>query len=124
MEATQLSAPTGESPVDLGHLFEAVGGLEEEARALIAIYSEQASELFERLEAAVTIPAVPEIEHLAHKLAGSSASCGFTALVGPLRDLEHAARSGRLSAHQAQELCRCARARYAQVQIFLSAVFA
>ena len=120
MEAIQLSA---EPPVDLAHLFEAVGGMEEEARALVAIYAEQANELFERLNGAVTVLATAEIEHVAHKLAGSSASCGFTALVAPLRELEHAARLGQLSAEQARELCHCAQERYAQVQQFLRTVF-
>ena len=80
MQSIQFSDATSNAPVDLALLFEAVGGLEEEARALITIYREQASDLFERLAKAVAESNGPDIEHLAHKLAGSSASCGMTLL--------------------------------------------
>ena len=64
-----------------------------------------------------------EIEQVAHKLAGASASCGITALVGTLRELEQLARSGNLSANRARELYEQARVRYDEVQQFLATCF-
>jgi PAS domain S-box-containing protein len=113
-----------EAPVDKEWLLEAVGGLEAEARELAEFYLEQAREMLERLEAATREWTPSQIEQIAHKLAGASASCGVTLLLEPLRELEQGVRSGTLGQEQACRLYQEAQRRYEQVQQFLHACFA
>jgi CheY-like chemotaxis protein len=107
-------------PVELEWLMEAVGGIEEEARALAEFYLEQSSEMLQRLEAGVGGFVLKEIEQVAHKLAGASASCGITILVGPLRELEHSARDGALDPDKASKLLGDITRRHARVREFLA----
>jgi HPt (histidine-containing phosphotransfer) domain-containing protein len=51
----------------------------------------------EGLEHAITGSEVSEVNHLAHKLAGSSLACGMSAVVPTLRKLEGNARAGHLT---------------------------
>ncbi len=87
-----------DSSVDLAQLREAADGDPEEMRALAALFLEQADELMPGLHDALAAGSAPEVNVLAHKLAGSSASCGMVALVPMLRELEQMGRAGDLSA--------------------------
>jgi CheY-like chemotaxis protein len=115
---------SGEPLVDTDWLFEAVGGVESEAQALAGCYLEQASQMLQRLSLAIGSLSLSEIEQVAHKLAGASASCGITALVGILRQLEQSAREGTLSATEAKRLYEEAQRRYQEVEQFLASCFA
>jgi signal transduction histidine kinase/two-component SAPR family response regulator/HPt (histidine-containing phosphotransfer) domain-containing protein len=114
-----LDAPASD-PVDFDRLLEAVGGSSEEARDLAVFYLEQATEALRLLGRAVGECSAADIAQLAHQLAGASANCGVSALVGPLRELEDRARQGRLTPAKAralhQQLCR----RYQRVQAYFA----
>jgi HPt (histidine-containing phosphotransfer) domain-containing protein len=65
-------------------------------RELVDIYFNQAAEIMAGLEKALAEKSVAQVDHLSHKLAGSSLACGFSAIVPPLRQLEHNAKAGHL----------------------------
>lgn len=65
-------------------------------RELIDMYMEQADETVAGLQKAIQAGAPGAVMDLAHKLAGSSAVCGLTAMIGPLRTMEKQGRKGCL----------------------------
>jgi two-component system, sensor histidine kinase and response regulator len=85
-----------EAPVDIECLTEAAGNDPEQLRELIELYLQNSSELMKDLETAIQMGTSREIETLAHKYVGASASCGMTALLGSLRELEQMGRSNEL----------------------------
>jgi HPt (histidine-containing phosphotransfer) domain-containing protein len=111
-------------PVDLlldrGLLDEGAEFGPDDLHELIELYLEQADELMGELRTAVQRGAAKEVDQLARKLAGSSAVCGVTALVEPLRALERLGRAGHLAgsdqllaeATERLELCRRLLAEY------------
>ena len=66
-------------------------------RELIDMYFVQADETIAGLRTAIRAGQSDNVNHLAHKLAGSSAVCGLTAMIGPLRTLQQRGREGQLS---------------------------
>jgi HPt (histidine-containing phosphotransfer) domain-containing protein len=82
-------------PVDIKQLMEASGG-PEQLRVLIDVCLVQCTELIENLRVAIRSGTPQEVEALAHKCIGPSATCGMTALLPPLQELESLGRSGRL----------------------------
>jgi len=111
-------------PVDMHQLLEAVGGDTEEARSIAEIFLEEVKAGLQLLDRAIAEWCLPDVEHLAHKLGGASASCGVSALAGPFRELEHHARAGDLTQIDARillyRLGRC----HARVEQFLSGFMA
>jgi HPt (histidine-containing phosphotransfer) domain-containing protein len=85
-----------ESPLDIALLDENVEIGLDGLRELIDMYLIQADEIMEALRMAIAGGSAKDVDHLAHKLAGSSAVCGVKALVTPLRDLEKRGRIGDL----------------------------
>jgi len=85
-----------EPPVDIERLSEMAGGDEAGIRELIDLYFAQTSNQFEQLRAAVQANALQEVERIAHKASGASATCGMNAIVPALRELERQGREGRL----------------------------
>lgn len=65
-------------------------------RELLGLYFGQAAEIMEGLEKAIQAGDVPQVDHLAHKLAGSSLACGMSSIVPSLRHLENNAKEGHL----------------------------
>ena len=65
-------------------------------RELMDMYFGQADEIMAGLKKAVRRAIVPDVDHLAHKLAGSSLACGMSAIVPPLRQMETGAKAGHL----------------------------
>src|SRR5439155_17600041 len=86
-----------ESPVDQERLQELRGDDPDQLRELVDLYLAQADELIGALGAAIETSSAREIERLAHKFVGSSVTCGMTAIVAPLRELEQAGRTGQLA---------------------------
>ena len=82
--------------MDLGRLLEMADDNPEQMRELADVYLAQADELMAGLNSALQAGSVAGVERLAHKLGGSSSTCGMTAIVGPLHELEELARAGRL----------------------------
>jgi PAS domain S-box-containing protein len=82
--------------VDVTRLHEAMGDTPEEFSEILDVYVTHMEESIEKLDAAVIARDHREVELIAHNCAGTSANCGMTALVAPLRELEHAGRAARL----------------------------
>jgi HPt (histidine-containing phosphotransfer) domain-containing protein len=112
-----------EPPVDLERLLEAVGGVTAEARDLAEFYLAEARVMLASLELAVSAWSRVEIERQAHKLAGASSSCGVTQMLGPLRELEHLARSGQLLQGEACRLYEQTWRQFSDVEAFLASAF-
>lgn len=92
----QEAAP-GDPTVDIERLKEISDGSPERLRELISLYFSQAEELIKGVGAAIAAGSAKEVTRLAHKLAGSSLSCGMTAIVPSLQKLEQQGKQGRLS---------------------------
>ena len=66
-------------------------------RELIGMYLAQADEILASLASAIQLNDADAVNRLAHKLAGSSAVCGVTSMVTPLRAIELCGREQRIS---------------------------
>ena len=66
-------------------------------RELIDLYLTKADETLKDMQAAIEVGAAEDVKRLAHRLVGSSAVCGVTAMVQPLRALEQRGRQRQLS---------------------------
>jgi HPt (histidine-containing phosphotransfer) domain-containing protein len=82
--------------VDLEQLQSACDGDPQLLRELMDLFFGQAGEIMAGLGKAIQAGDVAEVDHLSHKLAGSCLACGMSALVPPLRQLEHNAKAGHL----------------------------
>lgn len=96
MKAEDSAGGTAKPLVDLDQLQSACDGDAGLMRELLSLYFGQADEIVKSLGAAITAGDVGQVDHLAHKLAGSSLACGMSALVPALRQLEHNAKAGHL----------------------------
>lgn len=105
------------SPVDIERLIEASAG-PEQMQELIDLYLQQSHILIEDLGVAIRSGAAKEIERLAHKFIGSSATCGMTAILPPLVELERMGRSSRLIG--AEQIYADASRQFHRIQEFLS----
>ena len=65
-------------------------------RDLLKLYFSQMGEHLVKLNAAILAESPGEVRQIAHRCAGSSASCGMLALVPLLRDLERLGHEGGL----------------------------
>ncbi len=84
------------SPVDLGRLHEVMGDSADEYASIIEEYLSHMSQSLEKLDAAVSDHDHERVEFIAHNCVGTSATCGMTAVVAPLRELEKAGRKACL----------------------------
>jgi two-component system, sensor histidine kinase and response regulator len=100
---TQSSPDENEAAVDRERLTELTADDPEKKQRLIGNYLRQCAELLPELQQAVANRSASEIRRIAHKWAGSSATCGMMAVVPALTALERTGESGDL--RQAQQLC-------------------
>jgi CheY-like chemotaxis protein/HPt (histidine-containing phosphotransfer) domain-containing protein len=107
-----------EAPVDIECLTEAAGNDPEQLRELIELYLQNSSELMKDLEIAIQTGTSGEVETLAHKYVGASASCGMTAILGSLRELEQMGRSNELTG--AAKSYACASQQLNRIRQFLT----
>jgi CheY-like chemotaxis protein/HPt (histidine-containing phosphotransfer) domain-containing protein len=108
----------GEPTVDIERLKEISDGSPERLRELIGLYFSQAEELIIGTGAAIAAGSPKEVTRLAHKLAGSSLSCGMTAIVPSLQELEQQGKQGRLS--EADRLLAEAKEKLKSIRLRLS----
>jgi HPt (histidine-containing phosphotransfer) domain-containing protein len=87
--------------IDFDQLQSACGGDAALKRELMDMYFGQADQIMLGLHQAIQTGAVSEVNHLAHKLAGSSLACGLSAIVPSLRRMEEGARAGHLEGAEA-----------------------
>ncbi len=83
--------------IDFDQLNSACDGDAALMRELMDMYFGQADQIILSLQKAIGNRAVGDVDHLAHKLAGSSLACGLSAIVPPLRRIEHNAKAGHLN---------------------------
>lgn len=88
---------SGAPPADLERIRQLGDGDSARIREFVGLFLGQITTKFEALETAVAQGARNEIRKLAHFCAGSSATCGMTALAAPLRELEDLALKNDLS---------------------------
>jgi len=88
---------SGEPPVDFEQLRSASGEDPVFLQELAKLYFDQAGEIMPDLRAALEKRSAGDVNYLAHRLAGASLSCGMSAMVAPLRELERRGRSGDLT---------------------------
>jgi HPt (histidine-containing phosphotransfer) domain-containing protein len=65
-------------------------------KELMDLYFGQADQIMPNLKKAVQEGAIDDVDHLSHKLAGSSLACGMVLIVPPLRKMEMNAKGGTL----------------------------
>jgi HPt (histidine-containing phosphotransfer) domain-containing protein len=98
---TGSAVPDGSSPtallVDLDRLRDVTDNEPVRMRRLVDIYLSQTASMLDELGAAIQSNSSEDIARLAHKLVGSSISCGVQAFTHPLRELEQLGRGGDLS---------------------------
>lgn len=82
--------------IDFDQLNAACDGDDAMMRELMDMYFGQADQIMAGLQTAVTNRSVKDVDHLSHKLAGSSLACGLGLIVPPLRNMEHNAKAGSL----------------------------
>ncbi|MDB6039540.1 MAG: histidine kinase, partial [Verrucomicrobiales bacterium] len=78
-------------PIDFERLGEITENDPEQLRSLVKLFREESALTFAKLVQAVDHGAMDEIRQCAHKLAGSSSTCGMDPLAGRLHELEQSA---------------------------------
>ena len=116
--ARHAAQPQNHEPVDLARFHEITGANPQMIRQLSHDYLEQAEEIVAHLALAIERHSATEIRQLAHKLGGSSASCGMRALVEPMSRLEHLNASA--PSNTAGDLHRDAVLQLARIRRFLN----
>ncbi len=97
-EPPETIALTADTPlVDLDRLRDVNDHDPERIRRLVSIYLTQAAPLLEALQAAIETNSGAALAQAAHKLVGSSISCGVQAFTEPLRKLEQLGQAGELA---------------------------
>jgi PAS domain S-box-containing protein len=103
--------------VDLERLMDVASGDTESMHQLVQMYLEQTPPKMAALEAAIQSGDAKAVKQHAHSIAGTSSSCGMTAVVAPTRALEKMAFEGDLTGAPAA-FAEASR-QYARVQRFL-----
>jgi PAS domain S-box-containing protein len=103
-----------EALVDFDRLREITDNEPARLRRLIGLYLTQSAPMLDDIDAAIQSNSSEETARLAHKLVGSSISCGVEAFTLPLRELEQLGRRGDLS--QANALFDNVRDKFPRVQ--------
>ena len=93
----EVQAAAGKPAVDFKQLRDASGEDPNFLRDLAKLYFYQAREIMAALVVALEKRSAGEVDYLAHRLAGASLSCGMSAMVAPLRELEARGRKGDLT---------------------------
>lgn len=83
--------------VDIDRLWEVADDDADRVQHLIDLYLTQAISMLDGLDKAIQCDANGDIARIAHKLLGSSLSCGVEAFTHPLRELERLGHEGDLA---------------------------
>jgi two-component system sensor histidine kinase/response regulator len=94
--SSQTFPAAGPPPVDLERLYQAMGTEVEEQQEILAIYLTEVPLSLERMRVAIETGNAGEVDLIAHNVGGTSANCGMTAMVSPLRELERMGREKQL----------------------------
>jgi CheY-like chemotaxis protein/HPt (histidine-containing phosphotransfer) domain-containing protein len=96
-EPEKISTSPGEILVDIDRLREVTDDEPGRMQRLIDLYLTQAGPMLDGLNQAIQSNSSGEVARIAHKLVGSSTSCGVEAFTQPLRELERLGQEGDLS---------------------------
>jgi HPt (histidine-containing phosphotransfer) domain-containing protein len=88
---------SGEPVVDTSRLRDVANNEPVLMRRLVNLYLDQTAPMLEDLHTAIETNSSGDVARLAHKLAGSSVSCGVEVFTQPLRELEQLGREGDLT---------------------------
>jgi CheY-like chemotaxis protein/HPt (histidine-containing phosphotransfer) domain-containing protein len=105
-------------PVDLGRLSDFAGGSVENFNELVALYVKQTAEQLEQIGKSIQSRLPEQVARVAHSCAGASATCGMTAMVPLLRQLERFGQERRLE--QAAGLLPSIEAEFGRLQRYLN----
>ncbi len=91
-----MAPPEDQPPVDVSRLLAITGGDPYMFQKISMDYLAQAEEILACIVLALERRDAEEVHSLAHKLGGSSSTCGMTAIVEPLARLERMGKTGQL----------------------------
>jgi PAS domain S-box-containing protein len=111
------AATTEEAPVDMERLMDVASGDDDTMRQLVAMYLEQTPPKLAALETAIHQRDIKSVKQHSHSVAGTSASCGMTAVVAPMQALEKMAIEENLTG--AADAYAEGKRQYDRVQQFL-----
>jgi PAS domain S-box-containing protein len=118
VEPAEPPALSAETPlVDLDRLRDVNDDDPERIRQLVDMYLTQTVSLLADLQAAIQTNSADALAQAAHKLGGSSVSCGVQAFTGPLRELERLGQANDLTG--AAALFDQVRQTFPRVRLFL-----
>ena len=106
-----------DAPVDMERLMDVASGDKDTMHQLVAMYLEQTPPKMVALEAAIRSGDAKGVKQHSHSVAGTSASCGITAVVAPMRALEKMALEGDLT--EAARVFADGQQQFARVRQFL-----
>ncbi len=89
----QLIVKDVSDPVDMDRLQEIMG---DELFEIVDLYLVEMTRHLEELTAAIATGNAAEVDLIAHNCVGTSANCGMTAVVAPMRELERMGRENDL----------------------------
>jgi two-component system sensor histidine kinase/response regulator len=95
-KANQVVDAESTPPVDLNRFYQALGREPEEFSEILDLYLDHMPLSLEKLRLAVEAGDASEVHLIAHNSGGTSANCGMTAMVSPLRELERMGREKQL----------------------------
>jgi CheY-like chemotaxis protein/HPt (histidine-containing phosphotransfer) domain-containing protein len=95
--ARSETSSSEEALLDIDRLRDVTDNEPARMRRLVGIYLTEAAPMLNELDAAIQAKAGGDVVRLAHKLVGSSISCGVQAFTQPLRQLERLGNEGDLS---------------------------
>jgi signal transduction histidine kinase/DNA-binding response OmpR family regulator len=123
-DETDSPIPTGPRPaseellVDIDQLRDVTDDEPDRMQQVIDLYLTQAVPMLDGLNEAIQTNSSGDVACIAHKLVGSSVSCGVAAFTQPLRELERLGRAGDLSG--ARALLDDVRYKFPRVQSFFT----
>ncbi|HEX7518152.1 MAG TPA: ATP-binding protein, partial [Chthoniobacterales bacterium] len=91
------TSPSEEALVDIDRLRDVADDEPDRIQQLIDLYLTQAVPMLDSLNEAIQTNSSGDVARIAHKLVGSSVSCGVEAFTQPLRELERLGHEGDLS---------------------------
>jgi signal transduction histidine kinase/HPt (histidine-containing phosphotransfer) domain-containing protein len=92
--SAQVASVAGDGSVDMERFTEMAGTETSGVRDLVDLYLNQTTGQIAALREAVCTGASKEVERIAHKAAGASATCGIIGMVPLLREIEGLGRAG------------------------------
>jgi two-component system sensor histidine kinase/response regulator len=104
--------------VDLERLSEFSGGDQANMRELVHLYLTQTQGSLAKLKTSINAGTIAEVQQLAHKTCGASATCGMMRISKPLKELEMQAIAGKLT--DAHRLFQQIETDFAELRNFLA----